>query len=143
MSSKQTFLALWHKRMRRPESRGFILENLGEDMEDSFSGDGLEKERQWLADFRERRGRSRSGHRGENAKESRDSSRYSFSSEYSSGQSDSFLIEFKLSFYGTFMRFFLSKHKNGRRPRLSLEKFCKLVELEMFYIFVFGHKTIR
>ena len=129
--------------MRRPESRGFILENLGEDMEDSFSGDGLEKERQWLADFRERRGRSRSGHRGENAKESRDSSRYSFSSEYSSGQSDSFLIEFKLSFYGTFMRFFLSKHKNGRRPRLSLEKFCKLVELEMLYIFVFGHKTIR
>ena len=129
--------------MRRPESRGFILENLGEDMEDSFSGDGLEKERQWLADFRERRGRSRSGHRGENAKESRDSSRYSFSSEYSSGQSDSFLIEFKLSFYGTFMRFFLSKHKNGRRTQLSLEKFCKLVELEMLYIFVFGHKTIR
>ena len=93
MFSKQIFPALLDKRIRRPESRGFILENLGEDMEDSFSGDGLEKERQWLADFRERRGRSRSGHRGENAKESRDSSRYSFSSEYSSGQSDSFFIK--------------------------------------------------
>jgi len=65
---------------RRAGSRGFALEGSGE--EDSFSGDGLEKEQKWLEHFRERRGRSRSGARDKDS--SRDSSRYSFSTEFSS-----------------------------------------------------------
>jgi hypothetical protein len=71
-------------RDRRPESRGFALDSNNE--EDSFSGDGLEREKRWLDHFRERRGprSSRSGPK-DSSSSSKDSSRYSFSTEFSSG----------------------------------------------------------
>ncbi|XP_046652893.1 uncharacterized protein LOC124343574 isoform X2 [Daphnia pulicaria] len=69
---------------RRPESRGFALDSHNE--EDSFSGDGLEREKRWLDHFRERRG-PRSNSRSvpkDSSSSSKDSSRYSFSTEFSS-----------------------------------------------------------
>lgn len=72
-------------RDRRPESRGFALDSHNE--EDSFSGDGLEREKRWLDHFRERRG-PRSNSRSvpkDSSSSSKDSSRYSFSTEFSSG----------------------------------------------------------
>ncbi|XP_059350663.1 uncharacterized protein LOC130693764 isoform X2 [Daphnia carinata] len=69
---------------RRPESRGFALDSQHE--EDSFSGDGLEREKRWLDHFRERRGprSTRSGNLKDSSSSSKDSSRYSFSTEFSS-----------------------------------------------------------
>lgn len=81
----------------RPGSRGFALEGQGVSEEDSFSGDGLERERQWLKEFKERRGGPRStGTKSTSSPSSvpgssssssgsKDSSRYSFSTEFSSG----------------------------------------------------------
>lgn len=46
--------------------------------EDDFFRDGLEQEREWIRNFRTKRSLSR--------KETGDSSRYSFSTEYSSGR---------------------------------------------------------
>ncbi|XP_045024448.1 uncharacterized protein LOC123469466 isoform X2 [Daphnia magna] len=67
----------------RPQSRGFALDSNNE--EDSFSGDGLEREKRWLEHFRERRGprSARSGLK-DSSSSSKDSSRYSFSTEFSS-----------------------------------------------------------
>lgn len=68
---------------------GFALEGSANRLEeDSFSGDGLEREKRWLEHFRERRGGARSTSRSgqkDSPASSRDSSRYSFSTEFSSG----------------------------------------------------------
>lgn len=73
------------RRNGRPQSRGFALDSNNE--EDSFSGDGLEREKRWLEHFRERRGprSARSGLK-DSSSSSKDSSRYSFSTEFSSGK---------------------------------------------------------
>lgn len=74
----------WLSRNRRPGSRGFALDSQHE--EDSFSGDGLEREKRWLDHFRERRGpRSNRSGLKDSTSSSKDSSRYSFSTEFSSG----------------------------------------------------------
>ena len=75
--------------------------------EDSFSGDGLERERQWVEQFRERRAGSRSNNnnrsgssglnnnnKDSSSSSSKDSSRYSFSTEFSSGIVDPSLYNY-------------------------------------------------
>lgn len=60
--------------LQRAESTGFVLD----DDEDPFSGDGLEHERAWMANFRHRSANPSRSASGKN------SSRYSFSSDFSS-----------------------------------------------------------